>query len=119
MKLSYNKSFKLVFCALFIICFLGCHHNWGNFKRYSVDSPNNLEIKGEQVSGKDCRFLFSFTDSYLLLPTNWYWNSIAEASRNALRSNTSATGLKDVEIESQFYLLFNCISVTGIPVVEK
>ncbi|MGJ4754377.1 hypothetical protein [Leptospira kmetyi] len=89
-----------------------CSYNWGQFKKYSVGDPVvELEVVGERVSGRDCGFF----------PTRWYSNSIAEATREALKSVPNATGLKDVDVSAQSYQygpFGSCIKVEGIPVRE-
>ncbi|WP_061222682.1 hypothetical protein [Leptospira weilii] len=97
--------------ALLTFCFANCSYNWGNFKRYAVNAPTNLEIAGPStVSGSNCSFGFS----------RWYASSIAEAAREALRSAPGATGLKDVRVSVKLYkyFFFGCIKVEGTPVKE-
>ncbi|EMY76023.1 hypothetical protein LEP1GSC060_2264 [Leptospira weilii serovar Ranarum str. ICFT] len=100
---------KLV--TLVLILFLAnCSYNWGQFKRYSIEVPADLEVVGSPVSGRSCSFL----------PTRWYTNSIAEATREALAQAPGATGLKDAEVTAQSYqyVFFGCIKVEGTPVRE-
>ena len=114
----FNK-FKFKFYFLFLVtCLLvNCSFNFWNFKRYSVVAPNNLEATGEEVEGKDCKFTL-YQYPYYFFVANWYWNSLAEATRDAIQQSPGATGLKDVEVNTKNYILFTCIAVTVTPVKE-
>ncbi|QOI51576.1 hypothetical protein [Leptospira interrogans] len=108
-----KRVFKLLIqCIFLLLVSLNCSYNWGQFKRYSVTVPTDLEVigSGTRVTGSDCSFL----------PTRWYTNSIAEAVREALKLSPGATGLKDVEVKAQSYqyVFFGCIEVEGTPVRE-
>ncbi|WP_016757308.1 hypothetical protein [Leptospira santarosai] len=108
-----KKAFKVVtLCFLLLVVSVNCSYNWGQFKRYSVTAPTDLELigSGGRVTGSDCSFL----------PTRWYTNNIAEAVRDALKSAPGATGLKDVDVKAQSYqyVFFSCIEVEGTPVRE-
>ncbi len=89
---------------------VNCSYNWGQFKRYSIEAPADLEVVGSTVSGRSCSFL----------PYRWYGGSIAEATREALAQAPGATGLKDAEVMAQSYqyFFFGCIKVEGTPVRE-
>lgn len=101
--------------SLFAIAFVvSCSHKVGNFKEFSLDAPTNLEVVGSgTVEGREC--------GLALFNNTWYNQSIAEASRDALRKAPGATGLKDVTITGKHavYLFLNCVYVEGTPVVEK
>ncbi|TGM87911.1 hypothetical protein [Leptospira licerasiae] len=106
---------KVNIFSILIIAFAisaNCSYNWGQFNRYSVIAPANLELVGsvERVTGRDCGFL----------PTWWYSNSIAEATRDALSAVPGATGLKDVDVKAKSYHYFflSCVEVEGTPVKE-
>ncbi len=105
-----SNGLKLI-GILFVLFFVSCSYNWGQFRQYSVSAPSNLEVLGPPVSGRDCGFW---------IPSRWYANSIAEATRDALKSVPGATGLKDVEVTAQSYqyVIGHCIKVEGIPVRE-
>ncbi|EMK05562.1 MULTISPECIES: hypothetical protein [Leptospira] len=104
-----KRIIKLLYLVLMLFLF-NCSHNWGQFKRYSVEAPVGLEVVGSTVSGRSCSFG----------PTRWYASSIAEATRDALAQAPGATGLKDVEVIAQSYQYFflGCIKVEGTPVRE-
>ncbi|XDD49751.1 hypothetical protein AB3N59_15395 [Leptospira sp. WS92.C1] len=106
------KIRNIVIGLFSVLLLANCSYSWGQFKRYSVEVPANLEVVGERVSGRDCGFLGS----------RWYSNSIAEASRKALsNASPTATGLKDVEVIAQSYQwgpFGGCIKVEGTPVRE-
>ncbi|TGL29711.1 hypothetical protein EHQ52_17180 [Leptospira koniambonensis] len=89
-----------------------CSYNWGQFNRYAVVAPANLEVvgSGERVVGRDCGFS----------PSRWYSNSIAEAVRDALIAAPGSTGLKDVDVKARSYHYFflSCVEVEGTPVKE-
>ncbi|TGK26911.1 hypothetical protein [Leptospira stimsonii] len=105
------KIQRILFSLVLVFLFADCSYNWGQFKKYSLTVPSDLEVVGERVSGRDCGFLGS----------RWYSNSIAAAAREALLSAPGATGLKDVEVIAQSYqygLWGGCIKVEGTPVRE-
>ncbi|MBW0433911.1 hypothetical protein HGB47_09805 [Leptospira yasudae] len=97
--------------ALLTFGLTNCSYNWGNFNKYALTAPSNLEIVGScTVSGTSCSFG----------PYRWYASSIAEAAREALLSVPGETGLKDVEgiVQSYQYLFLGCVKVEGTPVKE-
>ncbi|MCH1911678.1 hypothetical protein L9Z41_03670 [Leptospira noguchii] len=107
-----RSMLKSITLFLFLLLSVNCSFNWGQFKRYSVEIPTDLEVvgNGTRVSGSDCSFL----------PTRWYVNSIAQAVRDALQSAPGATGLQDVEVKAKSYqyIIMGCIEVEGTPVRE-
>ncbi|ASV11353.1 hypothetical protein [Leptospira santarosai] len=107
-----RSTSKSIVLFLLILLSASCSYNWGQFKRYSVTTPSDLEVvgNGTRVSGSDCSFL----------PHRWYASNIAQATRDALQSAPGATGLQDVEVmaKSYQYLIMGCIKVEGTPVRE-
>lgn len=105
------KKVSILFILLMLV---NCTYNWGNFKEYSVEAPDNLEVVGSgTVKGEDCGVMFFFN--------TWYNQSLAQATRNALAKAPGATGLKDVVVTGKHYdaVIFACILVEGTPVKEK
>jgi hypothetical protein len=86
---------------------LNCHR-WGNFKKYELKVPQNLEIQNTRVKGSDCRYLYGW----------WFWNSIAEATRDALEKAPGYEGLSDVTVGTESYFFIHCIVVEGNPARE-
>lgn len=98
---------KLIILTISFSLLTQCSSHWGNFKKYSLDKPSNLEVVGERVSGSDGSF-FKY----------WYTQNIATATRDALSKAPGATGLTDVEVKAESYYIYNRIVVSGIPVKE-
>lgn len=54
-----KRAFKvLTLCILLLLVSVDCFYNWGQFKRYSVRVPADLEVieSGIRVTGSDCAF---------------------------------------------------------------
>ncbi|MCB1141579.1 MAG: hypothetical protein KDK54_05035 [Leptospiraceae bacterium] len=103
---------KKILSILAVLFFINCTNHWGNFKKYSLKAPENLEVLGGEVSGKSCGFSWFFQ--------GWYSQNLAEATRDALSKVPGATGLKDASVEGDHsQVLIVCMKITGIPVKEK
>lgn len=95
--------------ALILLVLSGCTHNWGNFRKVSVEAPANLETVGTKpVEGEDCAWFIGW----------WYWRSMAQAVRNALALAPGATALKDVTVSWRYGVISSCFVVKGTPVKE-